>query len=449
MKKIITSLAITVFTVTVIFLSCKKVENNTETGDDKFIAQAKSWFNTSFVNTTEYINGTADGNFKTPSWKFGKTYNIGKTQVAEFPLIAGRKKVYISETLSEADSRRVIDNTKFKVLFVKAPGKRMEVRIIQFTPTFNYLQSKNFNLSNLSFKDYTKEFKGDFMMFDFDNNFKRGYHFANDGIKIIKLKTKFPKKNNIKNPSGEGSSLISEDACDNISNPDLDPNCTYIAHITYSITCTGGWNPEEGFNPNYCRLVIESVFCVLRYCNPPGGGDPDLDACLNQGHTQEECNCNLYGVGCEGGGGGDPDEEQCATDLINLASSAAVSDETISITTVASDLTTRTKNYEWKILTSLGGWYIFSYDKGVHEKDPVNLANPWKWQSFDHDAITQVGVVIGGSVEPTLLTATPTVGLYNAAMEIKFKVKYSVICSISPINYTLTYTSSKLFNIND
>ena len=217
MKKIITSLAITVFTVTVIFLSCKKVENNTETGDDKFIAQAKSWFNTSFVNTTEYINGTADGNFKTPSWKFGKTYNIGKTQVAEFPLIAGRKKVYISETLSEADSRRVIDNTKFKVLFVKAPGKRMEVRIIQFTPTFNYLQSKNFNLSNLSFKDYTKEFKGDFMMFDFDNNFKRGYHFANDGIKIIKLKTKFPKKNNIKNPSGEGSSLISEDACDNTS----------------------------------------------------------------------------------------------------------------------------------------------------------------------------------------------------------------------------------------
>jgi hypothetical protein len=92
MKKLITSLAVTGCIITVLFFSCKKIENSSTPGDATFIAQAKTWFNTSFVNTVEYKNGTANGNFKTPNWEYGNTYNIGNTQVAEFPLITGRKK---------------------------------------------------------------------------------------------------------------------------------------------------------------------------------------------------------------------------------------------------------------------------------------------------------------------------------------------------------------------
>jgi hypothetical protein len=301
MKKLITSLAVTGCIITVLFFSCKKIENNNTPSDAAFIAQAKTWFNSSFVNTAEYKNGTANGNFKAPNWEYGNTYTIGNTQVAEFPLITGRKKVYISETLSEADNRRVIDNTKFKVLFVKVPGKAMEVRIIQYTPAFNYLQSKNFNLSNLSFKDYAKDFKGDFMMFDFDNNFKAGYHFANEGIKTIKLKTKFPAKNNVKKPDGFDASSTSSEGCE-----DVQPECVYTVHTTYEVVCVGGWNPSEGYNPDYCHINIVSMYCELAYC--PGS---ELEQCINQGNTEEACLCSLYGF-CGGGGG-----EQCDPSLVS------------------------------------------------------------------------------------------------------------------------------------
>jgi len=267
------------------------------------LSRVKSWFNTRFKNTAEFKNSTANGNLKTPNWKFGKSYTIGKTQFAEFPLIAARKKVYVSENLSETDSRRIVDNTKSKVLFYKTPGKNMEVRVIQFTPSFNYLKSKNFNLSNLSFRDYSKDFKGDFMMFDFDDNFKVGYHFANDAVKSIKLRTK------ILNTSNNGVNAT-EDECD-----EAEPGCRIEVTVVYYEVCTNGWNAAtEGFNPNYCTIEIESETCTVLYCD--GGGD--IDNCLASGNnTPEECTCMLYGVGCEDGGGGggggdDPPEEPIA-----------------------------------------------------------------------------------------------------------------------------------------
>lgn len=305
MKKIFISLTTSFFIITIIFLSCKKTETTYSPENKAFIEQTKNWFNSSFVNTEEYKNGTTNGNFKKPNWKLGIIYYIGKTQVAEFPLITGRKKVYISETLSESDSRKIIDNTILKVLFVKAPNKPMEVRIIQFTPTLNYLKSKNFDLSNLSFKDYTKEFKGDFMIFDFDNNFKKGYHFANDGIKIIKLQTKFLNKNNTANvPQLDVTTVSSSGLCDNLI--EIDPNCVYTTHTTYQIICTGGWNPDEGFNPNYCYIEIIYIDCELQYCDNTN----DFENCINQGNTQEQCLCTLYGIGC---GESDGDVVTCAS----------------------------------------------------------------------------------------------------------------------------------------
>lgn len=304
MRKIFISLTTSFFIITILFLSCKKNETTYSPENEAFIEQTKNWFNSSFVNTEEYKNGTTNGNFKKPNWNLGIIYYIGKTQVAEFPLITGRKKVYISETLSESDSRKIIDNTIFKVLFVKAPNKPMEVRIIQFTPTLNYLKSKNFDLSNLSFKDYTKDFKGDFMIFDFDNNFKKGYHFANDGIKTIKLQTKFLNKNNTANvPLLDVTTTSSSDLCDN--SIELESNCWYIVHTTYETICTGGWNLDEGFNPNYCHIEIVSISCELAYCD----NTIDFENCLNQGNTQEQCLCTLYGIGC-GESGGD-ENGQC------------------------------------------------------------------------------------------------------------------------------------------
>jgi hypothetical protein len=354
--------------------------------------------------------------------------------------------------LSEADNRRIIDNTKFEVLFIKVPGKPMEVRIIQFTPSFNYLQSKNFNLSNLSFKDYTKEFKGDFMMFDFDNNFKAGYHFANDGIKTIKLQTKYPKRVNVKNDDQPGlaasnSSSSENDGtiCDNAI--EISPNCMYMVTTEYEIVCSNGWNPNEGFNPDFCRVVIFYVYCELLYCDPPPPSDDPFENCINQGHTEAECVCSLYGIGCGGGeeeGGGE--EGSCnmsaaeATAVIN-----AITTETTNIVS-SSELGVESMPDANGIIKapkpSTGGGYTLhilpGYDphweasySGTVYKDENIPNDKWKWETFAYSAFPQTEGSIPPCFSVSMTASGQSVTIDSDKLHATGAGNYSCIVTIS------------------
>lgn len=135
--------------------------------------------------------------------------------------------------------------------------------------------------------------------------------------------------------------------------------------------------------------------------------------------------------------------------LDELSNGSSVSSETQSITTIESTVDTRTKKYEWVILRNIG-WHLFSWEKGIHEKTSnINPSLQWKWQSLNHQNISMVGVVVGGSIDYSLISAIPTLGEYNAIMDLDFKVKYSVVCKGSPLSTELVYNSNKNFNVND
>lgn len=148
-----------------------------------------------------------------------------------------------------------------------------------------------------------------------------------------------------------------------------------------------------------------------------------------------------------------PVDEDCSvtgTSALNeLANGSSVSTETQSITTTETTADTRTKKYEWIILKNTG-WHLFSWEKGIHQKTAnTNPSLQWKWQSLEHQNISMVGVVIGGSIDYSLISATPTIGQYNAIMDLDFKVKYSVVCKGSPISMELVYNSNKNFDVNN
>ncbi len=95
----------------------------------------------------------------------------------------------------------------------------------------------------------------------------------------------------------------------------LEPNCNYWVDYEYLIVCTSGWNPEEGFNPNYCNMTITIIDVYATDC--PGGGT-DLQNCITNGGTPAECACQIYGgTDCE-------NEEDCnktTLDFNNIANS--------------------------------------------------------------------------------------------------------------------------------
>jgi hypothetical protein len=137
--------------------------------------------------------------------------------------------------------------------------------------------------------------------------------------------------------------------------------------------------------------------------------------------------------------------DQAAYNLINGTSAVSID---LSETTISETQEERTKVYEWICLVNYGGWRVVSTEKGVHKK--INDLDPnkqWEWVSLEHQGIDKKGVTIGGSVEVTCPSNTPTLGIYNAVMDLKLNIVYSAVCKGSPLTIEDTKRAQKLFNM--
>jgi hypothetical protein len=148
-----------------------------------------------------------------------------------------------------------------------------------------------------------------------------------------------------------------------------------------------------------------------------------------------------------------PTQEDCSsaaqTELTNMANATSSSDDLLNISTDEATADRRVKTYTWKILTNLT-WGINSTERGRHKRVPhINPELQWEWESLEHMSMEKTGFVTGGRVDYHLVSATPTLGRYNSLMEIKTKVEYSTLCLGIPMSREETYTSSKIFHVND
>jgi len=405
--------------IILIVIGCKKIVSNENTfdadsGKEFNTVFVKEWYYGTFKKSAEWESSPLKGK-KLPDWKNGIYHKVGNMEIVEFPLGKAITKIGISSSiaLSSSQKERLANAALTRVLFIKNSKGDISIREIDYIPDWQYLQNKQFDISKVSYGKELDDFTGKMVVKNWAGTILslrllRKGQITHTG----KIKDKLPSETNNTN---------------NIEGCTTWEICEYERHCEYTmigdqmeIVC-GEWAPT-------------GLCWTEEYCN----GDP----CGNM--TEEQCACMVYG-NCES------QQENCEEAQVTLnemVNAVSTSNELISITTESETPEIRVKVYQWKILTSMGGWYIFSFDKGTHQK-VNNNTNPWQWNTFTHESITMVGTVLGGTIEPSLLSATSTVGLYNAVMDVHFKVKYSVLCSISPINYTLVYNSNEKFNIND
>ena len=148
-----------------------------------------------------------------------------------------------------------------------------------------------------------------------------------------------------------------------------------------------------------------------------------------------------------GGGSGAP--QSVYDGLMTFVNSIVVSNETKSIITLAENAEERTKKMEWKLVKGTG-WYIYSWEHGVQVKTTSQTpGTQWKWQSITHQGSAKVGVILGGSVSHSIPYWNATLGLYNAIIDAQLSVTCSVLFKGSPLNYDLTYSCQKNFNVNE
>ncbi len=153
---------------------------------------------------------------------------------------------------------------------------------------------------------------------------------------------------------------------------------------------------------------------------------------------------------CLSGGGSSGDSGQaCAALIDDMAANGSSTSSLRSISTLLQTPTTRTKEYKWICYINYGGWGLLSTDWGTHIYAPTSstITPDWKWQSFTHKSIAMEGFIIGGSVDYSQVTATPTLGLYNAVMNLQINIKFTLLCSFGPVIKDVIVQCNKMFNV--
>ncbi|MFT3979292.1 MAG: hypothetical protein QM687_02405 [Ferruginibacter sp.] len=148
---------------------------------------------------------------------------------------------------------------------------------------------------------------------------------------------------------------------------------------------------------------------------------------------------SCYCLGGGGGGSNQPSEAQLAESALEAAagtieSTSYLLDITDEGTSTIGGVEKRTKLYKWKFVefgfgkTASG----YSIDRGIHKKVMVNGSWKWQWESLTHINHGIEGFAIWPpktSSSLSVIAAQPTIGLYNASMDIHYE-------------FTLTYNGT-------
>ena len=113
---------------------------------------------------------------------------------------------------------------------------------------------------------------------------------------------------------------------------------------------------------------------------------------------------------------------------------------------MSNDGRTREVFLKWEVVRHpFGMWRVFSMEQGTHEL----TGGDWKWKSLTHQGQTWEGTIFGASLNLNLMSAIPTIGIYNAMMAVNIELQWSAICRGTPITAQSSASGSRAFHVND
>lgn len=427
MKKILSRSAALLLTLVVsatlvlLYTACKKYDNPGGDSNLPLLQAAQNWYQTDVIeNEIKNSNDTlplTKGVVRKPGrmkqiggllkWQEAREYTYNGINFLVTPLNenskpfantayeAGRCLIFYRDAASKMQMH-VMEMVGQKGLPIN--GTLQDIARASFS---NYADGKNVSLgkANASILFYNKEYK-----------YEKGFVIAGNaaGNKLMRLQEV---KQGSKRP------VLS----------------TVSQRVTEEDWCTVYYLVGYHYDPVTGQIADSEILAVRTEC--PNGETPPP-----------------YG-GSGGSSSPPPPDDECAIGALNaineISNNATVVNNTVSITTESEGMQMRTKKYQWVILQGIG-WNITSFETGVHIK--TRNTNPnltWVWQSLTNNGISLSGWVAGGHIEPKLMQAIPSVGKYNAIMDLTFNVEYSVACKGSPFSRDKGYNSAKNFSVND
>ncbi len=277
-KGILFSAIICIASLAFVIIACQKSAD--VPGSSEFdVAAAKEWYYGVFKKSAaynEYNRGT--GGKKLPAWSKGIYKKIGGLEIVEFPLAKEKKSVLLDgeNGLSAADNLRIAEASLSRIVIIKTPGNRIVIREIDYIPEWNYLKMKNFDISHNSMTAMDKNYSGKLIVKKW-NGEELSRKIIAGGKTVSKGRIQRAMPNNARS---------------------LD--CATYLVTEYQMHCIWVTYGDEPATEE-CDWIPTGVTWYEEIC--------DDDPSCGIGMSSEECACQMYELGCEGGGdgGGDGD----------------------------------------------------------------------------------------------------------------------------------------------
>ncbi len=264
-----------------LFASCEKDLYEQPTDTSFSPEDAKEWYYSNLKKSEQFkVRSKINGN-KLPDWKHGVYRKTEDFEIVEFPLMKDTKTVLLSKnnSLSSPNQRRVLAATLIRVVFIKNGNNKVELRELNYIPDYNYLESKGFDISGVDLSKEKNDFTGTLIIKTWDSQVL--------SIKIL-AKGKIIK-----------SSTTKKKTTKNSMNAKAATSCTLYEVVEYEQTCEVICYGDNCYSTGTCSGWY-----------PTGNTSPPYEVCTNDGTDCEfssdpNCECNLYGLGCnEDGVGG-------------------------------------------------------------------------------------------------------------------------------------------------
>jgi hypothetical protein len=298
--------------------ACRKFDFFSKEGkpNEFKMEDAKEWYygvfkKTSTFRTTDYsspfspdkrlLTGAETNDTfyrKYPYWNEAISYARGSMQIVETPLFYEANVLVLPgmQNLTSAQRKLVAEGSLHKVLFFKKTDNSIVARTVTMIPALEYLQSKNYDISNNTIQNPDSEFDGFIVIKDWQNKVINILEAKNGKYTRRVNIVKSPTKPQSKNRNGNNSNTEEECGWTEI---------TTIIQYCISVGNTSGDVPPD---PDDCEEWEERERTEWEFI-PCEHEDPDpFQECILAGYTNDECSCQIYGVGCPNNN--DPNDPQ-------------------------------------------------------------------------------------------------------------------------------------------
>lgn len=280
MKKLL-KLSVFAGILILIAISCQKVltkEDLFETTSGKVfnIESVKNWYYGTFEKTAEWkTSWPIDKKF--PDWKNGNSYKLRNLEIMEFPLLKGKTRLYAPlSSLTTEEIKKIVNASLTRVVFIKNSKEEISVRQVDYIPSLEYLQKKQFDISEVAFGQKDNDFTGTMVVKNWEGDILTIRLLTNGKITH---KATYKKTNLNSNKNIERNSSHSEE-------------CAWVTFCMMYQDCE----------------VVGDV--VTENCGEPY---PDPNDCYDEYvciWVEDEDPCEVYAIGCE-----EEEEEEGGTDV--------------------------------------------------------------------------------------------------------------------------------------